>query len=145
MDRRRRTGLVEPGKKCRQLGPTPPAQLLERGISCPDEGSQRARERGVRQLALALLDGIAAQHEHVTLGEQSFKLSDQACLANPGVTAEQQQCRLPVPGSLRWPLERLQLRAPPYEPIADQPARHARSIARSPPGRNGANGRRPCG
>jgi hypothetical protein len=47
----------------------------------PYERPQRARERYIWQLAVVLLDGFAAQHEHFVAVKASLELRDQARLS----------------------------------------------------------------
>lgn len=63
------------------------------------ELSQRAEQRCVWQLAVGLLDGVAAQHQDLFLGEPPCELVDQPRLSDARLTAEQDECRA-SPGRL---------------------------------------------
>ncbi len=55
--------VVETGQQRGELRPTALAELLQRRVALSHERAQRAQQRRVRELALALLDCFAAEHE----------------------------------------------------------------------------------
>jgi hypothetical protein len=54
-----------------------------------NERSQGTGERHERKLSVVLLDGLAAQDEHVLGVEPPLELGDQASLADSRITAEE--------------------------------------------------------
>lgn len=100
--------VVEPGQDRGQLGPARRAQAVQRRVARAHQRPEGAEQRRVRQLAVALLHRVAAEEQRrrpavaadAHPGQPMLELGDQAGLADPGVTAEQDEagtagCRLP--------------------------------------------------
>ena len=125
VDRRRVARVGQPWKQGRQLRAASAAELIERRVMGAYQGAQGAGQRGVGQLAVALLDRLATEHQYLALREQALKLSDQTRLADAGISAKEQQRRLSVARCLSRLFELTKLRGPPDKSIAGQPAAHA--------------------
>jgi hypothetical protein len=64
-------------------------------MTCADQRPQRSQQRRVRELSIALLDGLAPQDDGV-FGVALLELPYQARLADAGLTAEQHKRRASV-------------------------------------------------
>ena len=127
-----RPAVVEAGKDRRQLRPAGGAERLQRRVRFPHQRAQRAQQRGVRELALGLLDPVTAQYQRHRIGlggETKLELGDQAGLADAAVTAEQYECGPAGGGLLDGELQLGQLADPAHEVTARQSRPHGQSIA----------------
>ena len=76
--------VVEAGQQRGELVAAPAAQLLERRMLLAHQRAQRAEQRRVGKLGLALLDALAAQRDRAPRAAQPLlELADQARLADP--------------------------------------------------------------
>ena len=92
--------LVEPRKQRGELSARGPAERSERGCAATDERAQRPDQRRVRKLTVGLLDGFAAEHDHlvfVRLGHPSLEFPNQPGLADAGLDHR----AAPLPGAAR--------------------------------------------
>ncbi|HLJ04096.1 MAG TPA: hypothetical protein VKT31_11695 [Solirubrobacteraceae bacterium] len=90
------------------------------------ERAQRAQQRPVWQLAVARLDRLAAENDRsVGIGaDAALELGEQPGLADPGVTAQQDERRMPRAGLRQGQLQLRELGHPADEMRAGQPAVH---------------------
>ena len=89
--RRRRAG--QPREEAGQLGAVARMQRVEGGMAVAGEAPQRRRQRGVGQLALAELDGVAGEDLRAGRLGPAQELADEARLADAGVTRHEGERR----------------------------------------------------
>ena len=121
------TPVVEARKDRRQLVATSGAQCVEYWVVLADQRSQRAQQRRVGQLAVGLLNALAAQDQgrrFVAVGQPLLELADQPRLPDSGVTAEQDEAGPPGAGLLDGERQLGQLSDPSHEVRARQPRPH---------------------
>ncbi len=73
----------------------PRASASNAGLRAAHERAQRPDQRGVRKLAVGLLDRLAPQHQYVlTFGRALLELADQPGFADARVATEQHHDRV---------------------------------------------------
>ena len=129
--RRRRAG--QPGEEPGELGAVARMERVEGGMAVAGERAKRRHQRGVGHLALAELDGVAAQDLRAGRLGAPEQLVDEAGLADPRVTRYEGERRSAGAGVPQRVLELLQLGRAPDHPAAGDPRRHGTSMARATP------------
>ena len=88
---RARLGAPEAGQDLRERGPRGRGQRAERLVPGAGQRPQRGDDRRVRQLALAQLDAVAADHAHPFSPGHALQFGHQPCLAEPGLARDERE------------------------------------------------------
>ena len=126
--RRRRAG--QPREEPGQLGAVARMQRVEGGMAVAGETPERRRQRGVGQLALAELDGVAGEDLRAGRLGPAQELIDEPRLADAGVTRHEGERRAAGGGGRQRVLELLQLGRAADHPAARHARRHQSSMPR---------------
>jgi hypothetical protein len=126
---RRRAG--QPGEEPGELGAVARVQRVEGGVAVARERAEGGHQRGVGHLALAELDGLAAQDMGAGGLGAAQQLRDEAGLPDPGLTRYEGERGPAGRGVGQRVLELLQLGRAPDHPRARHPRRHGTSMARA--------------
>ena len=84
-------GAPEAGQDLRERRARGRRQRAERLMAGAGQRAQRADDRRVRQLALAQLDAVAADHAHAVRPGHALELGHQPRLAEPGLTRDERE------------------------------------------------------
>ena len=125
-------GVVQARQQRRQLVARGGRQLQQRGVAGPDQRPQRADQRRVRQLAVAQLDALAAEHPRAVVARVARQLAEQPRLPDARLAGHERQRRAAGIGVAHGLHERRELVVAADQAAADGGGGHLASLRCEP-------------